>query len=163
MWDLCLLISADEAICTPKLILLKCYLWVDGGGLALFPLPNTDTAHPPTGWRLCVCVWFLHFCVRWHKCAYVDEIPFAETSMFSSASPFWLLNLWGTSILGLLEVQRLCDLEYKCGPLLDTPFLPHSPHPGCLIGTLGDAYKKRFCMWGNFKGDSMQHDECVWG
>lgn len=68
-----------------------------------------------------------------------------------------------SSILALLQVQSLCDLKFKYGPLPGTTF----PVPFSVFWVPDwdpwQCFLKRICMQGNFKGDSLGCDECVQG
>lgn len=77
----------------------------------------------------------------------------------------FLIFFWRnfSSILALLEVQRLCDVEYKLVPSLRSLFLvPFSMFLAAWLGPLAMLIK-RFSMQVNFKGESVHRDECVWG
>lgn len=63
-----------------------------------------------SGWRVCVCVWFILFCTCWHKNAHVDDVPCwprpAGCAVFSSASPLWLV--FGGFLFNFSLRYRVC-------------------------------------------------------
>lgn len=149
---------SDQADGTLKIILLESYLYLEG----IWSFPCAPHLHIPPTLRLqavCLCLnfTFLHTLARKRMCRRMSHGGQNQRAAPLSPLPVLLIGFSGvfSSILALLEVQRLClcDLEYKWVPPPTSQALLSCPILHVLVAWLGPLAMliKRFRMQGKLQ------------
>lgn len=111
------------------------YIPVPGRGL--IPPPGPKPTHPTlSGWRVCVCVWVLHFSICWHKQACLEHVPYQPRSAAPCQSS-WLV------FVGISPQFELC-LRCSVCVILN---INQSPLPDSFPVPFSTSWLPRWDLW----------------